>query len=142
MNTLRLNPAKTLVVTALILGGTLASSASHAAPLLHCDVTYAGSTHVIEARMVADPYPVASVDIAGRFRFKAVMVGQGARIDTIKLYTYLETPRQPVLIHQATYRPPFPVPSGTDGLTGEQRVYGGPKERELIYRCTLQEVAP
>lgn len=84
---------------------------------------------------------MASVDIAGRFRFKAVMVGQGARIEYIKLYTYLETPRQPVLIHQATYRPPFPVPSGADGLTGEQRVYGGPKERELIYRCTLQEVA-
>ena len=82
-----------------------------------------------------------SVDIAGRFRFKAVMVRQSTQIDYIKLYTYLETPRQPLLIHQATFRPPFTVPSAPHGLTGEQRVYGGPKERELIYRCTLQEVA-
>lgn len=122
---------------ALLLGSAFA----HASPVLRCAVTYAGSTHVIETHALADPYPVASVDIAGRFRFKAVMVGQAERIDYIKLYTYLETPRQPLLIHQATFRPPFTVPSAPHGLTGEQRVYGGAKERELIYRCTLQEVA-
>jgi hypothetical protein len=137
MNLLQLNPAGALAATALLFGGTFA----HATPLLRCDVTYAGSTHVIETRPVSDPYPVASVDIAGRFRFKAVMVGQGAQVDYIKLYTYLETPRQPVLIHQATYRPPFMATRVPDGLTGEQRVYGGPKERELLYRCMLQEVA-
>ena len=131
------NPSRALAATALL----LASALAHASPLLRCEVTYAGSTHVIETRAVADPYPVASVDIAGRFRFKAVMVRQSTQIDYIKLYTYLETPRQPMLIHQATYRPPFTVPSAPHGLTGEQRVYGGAKERELIYRCTLQEVA-
>lgn len=140
MNLLQLNPAGALAATALLFGGALVSSNAHASPLLRCDVTYAGSTHVIETRTVSDPYPVASVDIAGRFRFKAVMVGQGAHVDYIKLYTYLETPRQPVLIHQATYRPPFMTTRVPDGLTGEQRVYGGAKERELLYRCTLQEV--
>jgi hypothetical protein len=142
MNPLQLNFGKPLATVALAAGFCMASLGAHAAPLLRCDVTYAGSTHTIEARTVADPYPVASVDIAGRFRFKAVMVGQGAQVDYIKLYTYLETAQQPVLIQQATYRPPLMVTSVPDGLTGEQRVYGGPKERELIYRCTLQEVAP
>jgi hypothetical protein len=142
MNLLQLNLGKPFATVALAAGFGMASLGAHAAPLLRCDVTYAGSTHPVEARAVADPYPVASVDIAGRFRFKAVMVGQGAQIDYIKLYTYVQTPRQPVLIQQATYRPPFMVTNVSDGLTGEQRVYGGPKERELIYRCTLQEVAP
>lgn len=142
MNTLHVNPASALAATAMLLGGVLISASAHASPLLRCDVTYAGSTQTVEARAVADPYPVASVDIAGRFRFKAVMVGQGAQVDYIKLYTYLETARQPVLIQQATYRPPFMVTSVPDGLTGDQRVYGGPKERELIYRCTLQDVTP
>lgn len=142
MNLLQLNLGKPFATVALAAGFGMASLGAHAAPLLRCDVTYAGSTHPVEARAVADPYPVASVDIAGRFRFKAVMVGQGAQIDYIKLYTYVQTPRQPVLIQQATYRAPFMVTNVSDGLTGEQRVYGGPKEREMIYRCTLQEVAP
>jgi hypothetical protein len=141
MNSYQLNFGQPLATVALAVGFGMTSLGAHAAPLLRCDVTYAGSTQTVEARAVSDPYPVASVDIAGRFRFKAVMVGQGAQIDYIKLYTYLETARQPVLIQQATYRPPFMVSSEPDGLTGEQRVYGGPKERELLYRCTLQEVA-
>ena len=141
MNPLQLNTVSAFAAKALLIAGGLFSAGAHALPLLHCEVTYAGSTHTVEARTVTDPYPVSSVDIAGRFRFKAVMVGQGAQIDYIKLYTYVETPRQPMLIHQATYHPPFTVPSAPHGLTGEQRVYGGPKERELIYRCALQEVA-
>lgn len=136
---LRIRPRQ---LRGLALLAALAGPAAFASPLLRCDVTYAGSTQTIEARTVDDPYPVAAVDIAGRFRFKAVMLGQGARIDYIKLYTYLETARHPVLIQQATYRPPFMTTSGTEGLTGEQRVYGGPKERELLYRCTLQEETP
>ncbi len=142
MNTFQPDFTRPLAAMALAVSCGLAGPGAQAAPLLRCGVTYAGSTHAIEVRAVADPYPVASVDIAGRFRFKAVMIGQGSQIDYIKLYTYLETARQPMLIQQATYRPPFTVTSVPDGLTGEQRVYGGTKERELIYRCTLLEVAP
>ena len=138
MKSFQPKPSRALAASALLLGSAFA----HASPVLRCEVTYAGSTHVIETHALADPYPVASVDIAGRFRFKAVMVGQAERIDYIKLYTYLETPRQPMLIHQATYHSPFTIPSAPKGFTGEQRVYGGPKEREMIYRCTLQEAAP
>lgn len=120
----------------------LLSHSATAAPLLRCEVAYAGTTHVIEARPEADPYPVPSVDIGGRFRFKAVMVGEAQRLDYIKLYAYLETPRQPVLIQQATYLPPFMVTPMPYALTGDQRLYAGPVERELQYRCTLEGLAP
>lgn len=116
-----------------------------ATPLLRCDVTYAGTTHTVEARPVDNPYPVASVDIGGRFRFKPVMVGQGHQVEYIKLYSYLETRRQPVLVHMLRYLPPFPSPapgSSMVNLTGQQTLYAGPLERELQYQCFLQGVPP
>lgn len=111
-------------------------------PLLRCEVTYAGTTTTVEARPVADPYPVASIDIGGRFRFKAVVVGRGTVLDYIKLYAYLDAKRQPILIQQATYLPPFQPTQTPYLLTGEQHLYGGPVERELVYHCTLQGVQP
>lgn len=120
----------------------LASPCTRATPLLHCDVSYAGSTHVVQATPVADPYSVPSVDIGGRFLFKAVMVGDAQQVNVIKLYAYLDARRQPVLIQQATYRPPFPGGARPLALTGEQHLYGGPVERELIYSCTLQGDQP
>jgi hypothetical protein len=111
----------------------------HAAPLLQCEMAYAGSTQTLQTGPVSDPYPVASVDVGGRFRFKAVMVGTATTVDYIKLYAYLETRRQPVLVQQATYLPPF---SKGLSLTGRQFVYAGPVERELQYECTLTEDAP
>ena len=129
----------------LVIGPVLAWTSGQtalAAPLLRCEVAYAGTTHAVEARPLLDPYPVPSVDIGGRFRFKAVMVGEAERLDYIKLYAYLETPRQPVLIQQATYLPPFQATAQPHALTGEQRLYAGPVERELWYRCTLEGLTP
>jgi hypothetical protein len=139
MNYLRLKPfaALTLVLAGLFLHHTV-----FAAPLLRCQVTYAGTTHAIEATPVADPYPVASVDIGGRFRFKAVMVGTAAHVDYIKLYAYLDAARQSILVQQATYRPPFQISSAPYLLTGEQHLFSGPVERELMYSCTLEGVQP
>jgi hypothetical protein len=129
---------------ALAFAGMALNFSAGAAPLLRCQVTYAGTTQTIEATPVADPYPVPSVDIGGRFRFKAVMVGSAQRVDYIKLYAYLETRRQPVLVQAAKYLPPYPpaVPPATAVLlTGEQYLYAGAVERELIYRCTLEGVS-
>lgn len=131
--------------TALALAGLaslLCCQPALAAPLLRCSVTYAGATQFVEALPVRDPYPVPSVDIGGRFRFKAVMVGSDARIDRVVLYAYLDAGAQPVLVQQAKYLPPFPASAAPYLLTGEQRVYAGPVERELIYSCTLQGVQP
>ena len=137
MNYPRLN-----LFAALGLAGMLLPHAGFAAPLLRCQVTYAGTTHMVEAAPVADPYPVPSVDIGGRFRFKAVMVGSAARVDRILLYAYLDARRQPILIQQAKYLPPFRASATPYALTGEQHLYGGPVERELIYSCTLEGMAP
>ena len=129
-------------LTRLVVGAFLLSHAAFAAPLLRCDVTYAGSAYVVETGPAADPYPVASVDIGGRFRFKAVMVGDAVQVEYIKLYAYLDTARQPLLIQQASYLPPFTATATPYRLTGEQRLYAGPVERELIYSCTLKGVEP
>ncbi len=137
MNHLCLNPLVGLVAASLLL-----SQSVLAAPLLRCTVAYAGSSQTIESHPVADPYPVASMDIGGRFRFKAVMVGGVADVDYIKLYTYLDTRKQPILVHEANYLPPFNATSKPYSLTGEQRVYAGPVERELLYNCTLEGVKP
>jgi hypothetical protein len=113
-----------------------------AQPQLTCQVTYAGATQTVVAQPVADPYPVPSVDIGGRFGFKAILVGDGQKLERILLYTYLDAEPHPVLIHQAKYLPPFPRTVEPWGFTGQQYLYGGPQERELIYSCNLQGLAP
>jgi hypothetical protein len=125
---------------ALVLAALLGPHSAMASPLLRCLVAYAGTTHTIEASPVTDPYPVPSVDIGGRFRFKAVLVGNTARIDYIKLYAYLDASRQPTLVQEAIYRPPFKTGAEPLLLTGEQHVYAGVVERELIYQCTLEGI--
>ncbi len=124
---------------AMACAAALALPTAHGTPTLRCQLTYAGSTQTLEATPVPNPYPVASVDVGGRFRFKALMVGEGTQLEYIKLYAYLDTRRQPVLVQQATYLPPF---ANTPSLTGKQFVYAGEVERELQYECSLQGVAP
>jgi len=116
--------------------------AAMAQPQLTCQVTYAGATQTVVTRPVADPYPVPSVSIGGRFWFKPIVVGTAQKLDRILIYTYLDTPSQPVLVHQVKHLPPFqpsPVPWP---ITGQNHVYGGPLERELIYSCNLEGLAP
>jgi len=145
MTDLRLNPgtpaSRTARRTALTLAALLLPLTTVAAPLLRCQVVYAGTTHVIEASPVSDPYPVASVDIGGRFRFKAVVVGDATHVEYIKLYAYLDAKRQPILVQEAKYLPPFKASATPYLLTGEQYLYAGVAERELMYRCTLEGIA-
>lgn len=110
--------------------------------LLRCQVTYAGATREVHAQPRPDPYDAPRVDIDGRFAFKPVLVGLGKRVDYIVLYAYVDTPRGPVLIQQATYRPPFPATPTPLPLTGTQHLYAGPVERELMYHCTLEGHQP
>src|ERR1700677_2485469 len=82
-----------------------------AATLLHCKVTYAASMHKLDTLIGgdhgSDPYTTESIDIDGRFRFKTVILGTVQKIEAIKLYAYYETRKQPVLIEEAKYLPPF-----------------------------------
>ncbi|HEX7644121.1 MAG TPA: hypothetical protein VF472_18105 [Burkholderiaceae bacterium] len=113
--------------------------AALAAPHLRCEVVYAGSSHIVEAAPGTDPYATQSVDIDGRFRFKAIMLGSGARLDAVKLYAYYQARRQDILIQEVKYLPPFTYFAGPDALTGRQYLYAGPLERELQYGCTLTD---
>jgi len=117
----------------------LAAGAAQAA-WLQCLVTYAGTTHTVVAEPVQDPYPVPSVDIGGRFRFKPIVVGTSQGVDRVLIYAYLVDGAQALPIHQAKFLPPFP--SGPQPLTGQQSLYAGPLERELMYSCRLQGGTP
>ncbi|MDO8178316.1 MAG: hypothetical protein Q7T62_08740 [Undibacterium sp.] len=138
------NVTKNIPCQLLVIGMsmmTLFTSASHAAPLLKCSVSYAGSTQIIETSITSKPYDVASVDIGERFRFKAIMVGVGNQIDYIKLYAYFQTRQNDIPIHQATYLPPFTSSNAPLKLTPFNHLYAGEVERELQYQCTLQGTA-
>lgn len=129
-----------LLVGGVFLMASCLSAASQAKPVLRCYVSYAGSMQTVESQIVQDPYDVKATDIGERFTFKAVMVGKAQQIDYIKLYAYFQTRRGDVPVHQATYHPPFKVTAKESPLTPQNSVYAGDVERELQYRCTLQEV--
>ncbi len=123
----------TCMVVALIPATLLAS------PVLRCQIDQGGITRMLDVTPTDDPYQVKAIDINGRFRFKAVMIGNERQVDYIKLYTYGQARQQPVLLHQATYPSP---PVSPASLTGVNFIYAPDLERELQYQCTLLEVAP
>lgn len=131
--------ARSLSVLPFLLGAPLHVLA---APQLRCEVTYAGATHMLEASAGGDPYSIKSIDIDGRFRFKAVVLGNDQHIDEIKLYAYYEGPRQPVLIEESKYMPPFASADAPYALTGLHYLYAPPLGRELQYGCKLVGVQP
>lgn len=120
----------------------LTAAVAHAQPVLRCEVTYAGTTHVIQATPTTDPYAVEPVDIAERFLFKVVLSTTGKQLDHALIYVYLQQAPRPVLLQQAKYFGPFKSSKHAYLLTGEQHVYGGPIERELIYQCWLSGIKP
>ena len=139
-------PLVSLLIASL---SALASVSSVAEPFsdsrrLSCEVTYAGETQHIAIAPTQDPYSQASVNIRNRFRFKAVHVQGGDATPRIGIYVYLETAQQPLLIQHVLVQPPYPeAPSAKRvNLFGEQRLYAGRLERELIYRCFLGQDAP
>jgi hypothetical protein len=134
-------------LSAGLLAGVLIAPAAFASPLLRCQIDQGGSTQVLEFAPVSDPYSVKAIDINGRFRFKAVVIGDERHIEYIKLYTYSQTRRQPVLLHVAKYLAPVALPVALPSpapaaLTGLNYVYSPQLERELQYGCALLELAP
>ena len=117
----------------------LPSVAGH---LLQCDVSYAGTTYKLKATPTQDPYSVPTVDIGGRFFFKMVLTETNSNLEHVLIYAYLDQQPRPTLLQQVKYAGPFPNSPKPYALTGEQRVYGGPVERELIYSCWLSTVSP
>ena len=131
----RLRFASAWLAAFFIVGGCLFAGlgVASAAPAvqLQCQVTYAGTTHTVVADPVHDPYPVPSVDIGGRFRFKPIVVGTAVQIERVLIYAYVVDSDQARLIHQVKYLPPF----RSGALTGQHFLYAGPLEREISYAC-------
>ncbi|MDP3785920.1 MAG: hypothetical protein Q8Q55_02500 [Undibacterium sp.] len=101
-------------------------------------MSYAGTSQIIDTVISADPYIIPSVNIQDRFRFKAVMIGEGKKISYIKLYTYFQTRSKDILVHQASFFPPFARSKKPQIITPQNAIYAGEVERELQYQCTLQ----
>ena len=124
-----------------LLAAALAPSLACAAPLLRCQIDHAGKTYLLDFPPVSDPYTVAAVDINERFSFKAVVIGDAHHVEYIKLYTYSQLRRQPMLMHEAKYLAPVPATGPAPvSLTGLNFIYSPRLERELQYSCTLLEV--
>jgi hypothetical protein len=118
-------------------------SAPAASPRLRCEVDQGGKTQTIEVAPVSDPYGAQGIDINGRFRFKAVLVGAADRIDYVALYTWYLDDGRPVLLQEAKYQAPEARPDPPPAaLTGRQFLYAPGLERELQYGCALAKVAP
>lgn len=130
-----------ILVVRLVIGVCLAlPGLAQATPALHCLLEHAGETRSLSFAPTADPYRVESVDIGSAFRFKAVVYREQERIAYVKLYTYYQSPRQAVLLHQASYRSPLAEPAASArSLTGDQRLYSARLGMEFLYNCTLLE---
>jgi hypothetical protein len=71
-----------------------------------------------------------------------VLTETNSKLEHVLIYAYLDQQPRPTLLQQVKYAGPFPNSPKPYALTGEQRVYGGPVERELIYSCWLSTVSP
>jgi len=114
-----------------------------AAPVLRCQFEVNAHTTQHEFTPVADPYTAESIDLDGRFRFKAVMLADSQRVSLINLYVFHQTRRQPMIMQHTKFVEPVaqrdPAPHA---LTGQVALYSPFLGKELKYACALLEVAP
>lgn len=140
------DPAHTCLARVLVLlaAGLLAGGNASAAARLRCDVDQGGEQRQFEFAPSADPYAPRPLDIGRHFRFKAVIVGSDTVVEYVKLYTYFQAPRQPVLLQQSTYLAPQPQPesAGAHALTGTIDVHSPELVHQMRYGCALLEVRP
>ena len=116
---------------------------AHAAPVLRCHFEVNAERFEHSFRPVSEPYGVSSVNLADRFRFKAVVLGDSSRVDLINLYVSYQTERQPMLLQHAKFVAPVAQKDAQpDALTGRVALYSPFLGKELQYGCALQEVQP
>jgi hypothetical protein len=109
---------------------------------LHCAIEVNGEVHRHVFRPTTDPYTAQSIDIGERFRFKAVVLGQGDDIELVNIYAYYQTRRQPMLMQHVKHLKPTPrINPATDALTGKVALYSPVLGKELAYQCALHKEA-
>ncbi len=120
-----------------------ALSGAWAAPVLRCQFEVNAQTYQHDFTLVADPYKAESVDLGGRFRFKAVMLADAQRVSLINLYVSYQTRRQPMIMQHTKFVEPTPMRDpAPHALTGQVAVYSPFLGKELQYACALHEVTP
>ena len=133
--------------------------AAQASAQLQCTFEVNSEIHHTVHQLATNPYTVAAVPIGNRFRFKAIVLSaaqdaaQGAApsaaqpapaaIESVNLYVYYNTRRQPMVMQHVQYLQPLPQRSpAPDALTGRVALYSPLLGKELQYHCALAEVAP
>ena len=122
---------KHIVIVALL---ALASTDADASGV-RCHIIYGGENFTIDATPTNDPYRVGNVKIGRYFEFKLVHAKLPVTGESIKAYVYGVSTGVPVLIHQATWRPPFDARSEAWGFTGFHSLYEPSKSSEIQYWC-------
>ena len=121
----------------IVLGmGLVLCAVCSAAPLdsrLQCKLFAGGEDHLFIFVPTSQPYKAKPIDLE-RFRFKAVLSANAEHIENIKITVSYRTEKQPLILQQATYLPPF---VSHQSLTGRQQLYSPNLGRELIYDCTM-----
>ena len=113
-----------------------------ASPQLSCAFELNGHSETHVFKPVTDPYLAESIDIGGRFRFKAVVLGSANQVDLVNLYVSYQTRRQPMILQHAKFiKPTLQTSAQTNSLTGRVAVYSPFLGKELVYDCNLVEVA-
>ena len=116
---------------------------AQAAPELLCHFEVNAERSVHRFVPVSDPYTVGSVNLADRFRFKAVVLGNDMRVDVINVYVSYQTERHPMLLQHVKFVAPVAQVQPTpDALTGRVALYSPFLGKELQYGCALHEVVP
>jgi len=142
-------PLTTLCFAALWLA--LLPRLALASAQLQCTFDVNSETHHTVHGLATDPYTVAAVPIGNRFRFKAIVMaaaqdaaqGAPAAIESVNLYVYYNTRRQPMVMQHTQYLQPLPLRNpAPDALTGRVALYSPLLGKELQYHCALAEVAP
>jgi hypothetical protein len=129
--------------------------AAQASAQLQCTFEVNSEIHHTVHQLATDPYTVAAVPIGNRFRFKAIVLAAApytassaapsapTAIESVNLYVYYNTRRQPMVMQHVQYLQPLPQRSpAPDALTGRVAVYSPLLGKELQYHCALAEVAP
>jgi hypothetical protein len=115
---------------------------AQASPQLRCHFEVNAERFEHSFNPVSDPYSVTSMNLADRFRFKAVVLGDDTRVDLINLYVSYQTQRQPMVLQHTKFVAPIAqVQPSPDGLTGRVALYSPFLGKELLYGCALHEVA-
>jgi hypothetical protein len=110
---------------------------------LHCNIEVNGEVHHHVFKPTNDPYTVQSLQIGERFRFKAVVLGQGDDIELVNIYAYYQTRRQPMVMQHAKFIKPLAIENPSPGaLTGRVALYSPVLGKELAYQCALHKEAP